>query len=144
MSIDERRSFMLPDSLPVTTENPIASWVVSSEIYPKGQLHPSNSMVIRDHLTWGVFLQVVAMQLREYEREHDTKEREQWITRITQTILAANQLNPSGLYGYQDAPLHPMPEYLVLSATDTWLERLTRKLMETFGNAIPVIILRTD
>lgn len=136
---------MLPDTLPVTTKNPIASWVVSHEIYPKGQLHPSNGMVIRDRLTWGVFLQVAALQLREYEREHNEKECEQWQKRITQTIQDANRLNSSGLWGYQDAPLHPTPEYPALSAeTGTWLEQLTRKLDTVFGSAIPVIILRTD
>lgn len=133
---------MFPDALPTTTKNPIASWVVSSEIYPKGQLHPSNDPTIRDCLTWGVLLQVAAMQLREYEREHDEKERQEWQKNINQTIREINQLNSSGLWGYQDAPRPPTLEYLALSVAGNWLELLTRKLTATFGNAILAITLK--
>lgn len=116
----------------------------SQPLYIKGTLHPSNKPDVINLLSWKIFLQVAAMQLREHEREHDTKEREQWQIRIAQTIQTANRLNSSGLWGYQDAPLHPMPDYLALSAPGIWLERLTQILVETFGNAIPAIILKIN
>lgn len=123
------------------TEKPL-TWVVSPEIYPKGTLHPSNSPLTRARMTWAILLQVAVVQLREYEREHDTKEKELWYYRIQTTIQTANQLNPSGLWGYQDAPLHPTPDYLVLSVPAvTWLELLTHKLTAIFGSAIPAIIV---
>jgi len=135
---------MFPNTAPTTTENPIASWVVSDEIYPKGQLHPSNDPAIRNRLTWGVLLQVVATQLRDYEREHDAKEKEQWQTRIQKTINEVNQLNSFGLWGYQDTPLHS-PGYPVQNVpAGCWLENMISVLKATFGNAIPAITLRTD
>lgn len=135
---------MLPDTIPTTTEKPALNWVVSNEIYIKGQVHPSNSAPVRDRLTWGVLLQVAAMQLREYDREHNAKEKEQWQTRINQTIQEANRLNSSGRWGYQDAPLHPMPEYPALNVEGIWLEALTGILTKTFGSAIVALTLKIN
>ena len=113
------------------------------DVYPKGQLHPSNNPLVRARLTWGILLQIATMQTHIYEREQ--KDKEQWQTRVQKTINEANQLNLLGLWGFQDAPLLPTPDYLALSAeTGTWLESLENKLMAIFGNAIPAIITRTE
>lgn len=136
--------FPTSDTLPVTTENPIASWVVSSEIYPKGQLHPSNTPANLNRLTWRVLLQVAAMQLRTYEREHDEKEKEQWYLRLTRTINEANQLNTPPQWGLEETPTHATPDYLVPASGASWLECMTTKLSAIFGSALPVITLRTD
>lgn len=135
---------MFPNTDTTTTENPIASWVVSDEPYPKGTTHPTNTPERLNRLTWRVLLQVVATHLREYEREHDTKEKEQWQIRINNTIQEVNQLNTPPQWGLEETPIHPTPDYLVPVAGGSWLECMTTRLNVLFGNASPVVILRTE
>lgn len=135
---------MFPALLPTTEEKPLP-WIVapSTDIYPKGQLHPTNDPAIRNRLTWGVLLQVLGTQLAEYEREHETKEKEQWIARIRETLSRVNQLNQTSIWGLADFPACPACLAQTVG-TMCWRAYMIQKLNSIFGSANPVIILKIN
>ena len=111
--------------------------------YPPGTLHPTNHPDPRNRLTWSILLQLAAMQLREYEREHDTQEKKQWQARITQTINEAGELFPLKTWAAMKPPTPPTLAYHAPANSASWLESMITRLNAIFGSASPAATLRT-